>query len=148
MATEPREKTPELTGESDAIQIMTAHASKGLEFPVVIAVDNRQRIRPTLRKYPFHEPENGLVFPEDDEKDPHYLTRLRHVRNEARCLWYVTLTRAKERMIVTAVHTGKLDADGTYERVQTLFQELWNQEVRHPSTGVTCIQTLNDELED
>ena len=144
VATEPREKTPELAGETDAVQVMTAHASKGLEFPVVIAVDNRQRISPTRRKYPFHEPGVGLIFPEDDERDPHYLTRVRHTRNEARCLWYVTLTRAKERLIVTAAHTGKQETDGMYSPVRTLFHELWNQEALQPSKGVERIGVLPD----
>lgn len=133
---ESREKAPEMTGDADAVQVMTAHASKGLEFPVVIAVDNRQRIAPASSKQPFHEPDAGLVFPEDDENDPRFLTRTRHLRNEARCLWYVTLTRAKERLIITASDSGNLAVDGRYDGAKTLFQELWNREAARPTEGV------------
>jgi DNA helicase-2/ATP-dependent DNA helicase PcrA len=134
--TEPREKTPELTGDADAVAVLTAHASKGLEFPVVIAVDNRQRLTPSQRKTPFHEPGVGLVFPEEDEGNPHALTRMRHLRNEARCLWYVTLTRARERLVVTAPDAAHLEPGGIYSPARTFFQELWNRETVQPSPGV------------
>ncbi|MBM3265903.1 MAG: ATP-dependent helicase [candidate division Zixibacteria bacterium] len=139
VSTEPREKAPELTAEADAVAVMTAHASKGLEFPVVISVDNRQRIAVPQRKMPFHEPGEGLVFPEDDDRHPAVLRRMRQTRNEARCLWYVTLTRAKERMVVTAADADSLQEDGLYDPVRTFFQELWNTEAMQPSVGVERI---------
>jgi len=136
---EPGEKTPELTSDANAVAVMTTHASKGLEFPVVLAVDNRQRVSPTKQKSPFHEPGVGLVFPEDDDQDVHYVTRMRHLRNEARCLWYVALTRAKNQMVVTAVSPDGPEDGELFKPVRTLFQELWNREVVQPTGQVERI---------
>lgn len=132
---DPRAKAPELTSGEDAVRVMTAHASKGLEFPVVIAADSRQRLAPRSSKQPFHEPDEGLVFPEDDDDDPRYLERVRHQRNEARCLWYVTLTRAQRRLIITAPNNEGLTG-GQFPKVKTFFEELWNREAEEPSDGV------------
>lgn len=134
--TEPREKTPELTGTDDSVVVLTAHASKGLEFPVVFAIDNRQRLSLPQRKAPFHEPGHGLVFPEENAQHPHALVRERHARNEARCLWYVTLTRAKEQLVLTASDARNLEVKDVYNPARTFFQELWNHETARPSAGV------------
>ena len=135
---DPREKAPELSSGEDAVRVMTAHASKGLEFPVVIAADSRQKIKPNRNNQPFYEPQHGLIFPDGDKKvedDPLVLERIRRQRNEARCLWYVTLTRAQSRLIVTATNDNEL-VDGKFTKAGTFFEELWNHEVDSQSDGV------------
>jgi DNA helicase-2/ATP-dependent DNA helicase PcrA len=135
---DPRAKAPELSSGENAVRVMTAHASKGLEFPVVIAADSRQKIRPNRSNQPFHEPNHGLIFPDRDKKvedDPLVLERIRRQRNEARCLWYVTVTRAQCRLIVTATNEKEL-AGGKFEKASTFFEELWNYEAGSKSDGV------------
>ena len=60
---------------------------------------------------------------------------MRRQRNEARCLWYVTLTRAQRRMIITAPSDEGLTG-GQYPKAKTFFEELWNRQVEEPSAGV------------
>lgn len=132
---DPRAKAPELNSDADAVQILTAHASKGLEFPVVIAADSRQKVKPNRDKAPFHEPNAGLVFPGEDEDAAEFVTRVRRSRNEARCLWYVTLTRAKRRLIITAANDAPVE-NGLYAKENTFFEELWNKLAADPTPGV------------
>jgi DNA helicase II / ATP-dependent DNA helicase PcrA len=132
-----REKAPELNSDADSVRILTAHASKGLEFPVVIAADCRQKVKPNRDFGPFHDPAVGLIFPDSSSKThpPEFEERNRRTRNEARCLWYVTLTRAKRRLMITATDSKAVQA-GAYEKADTFFKELWNKEVNAPTPGV------------
>jgi ATP-dependent exoDNAse (exonuclease V) beta subunit len=141
---DPRAKAPELNSQADAVQVMTAHASKGLEFPVVIAADCRQKINPNRSSQPFHDPAAGLVIPDLKDESHPVVERQRRARNEARCLWYVTLTRAKRRLIITATNDSEL-SDGQYEAPNTLFEELWNLEAEAPTPGV---RLALDEIEE
>jgi len=139
-------KAPELNSQADAVQVMTAHASKGLEFPVVIAADSRQKVSPSRSFAPFHDPEAGLVIPNSAAKEAGvpFNERMRRMRNEGRCLWYVTLTRAKRRLIITATNdTERLG--GRYEKEKTFFEELWNREAEAPSPGVILADAPADE---
>ena len=58
----------------DAVKLMTVHASKGLEFPVVFVIGMNQNVFPSKRT-------------EDSE--------------EERRLFYVAITRAKDRLYLT-----------------------------------------------
>jgi ATP-dependent exoDNAse (exonuclease V) beta subunit len=95
-------------GDADAVQLMTMHAAKGLEFPVVVCADlgrqpmsRRGRVLvdgdriglrlPSLRG----EPHNTLDFAELNEE-----YKQRDMAEEHRVL-YVALTRAEELLIVS-----------------------------------------------
>jgi superfamily I DNA/RNA helicase len=64
---------------------------------------------------------------------------VRRSRNEARCLWYVTLTRAQRRLIVTAYNNAEREA-GRYAKVNTFFEELWNSLAEAPEPGVALCE--------
>jgi DNA helicase-2/ATP-dependent DNA helicase PcrA len=147
LASDERLKSPELNSQADAVQVLTAHAAKGLEFPFVIAGDSRQKVIPNRDFSPFHEPEAGLVLPrsKENEDDPAFLERMRRARNEARCLWYVTLTRAKRRLVITAPSDSSLDA-GSFATVKTLFEELWNSLAQAPAPGVVLVPPADEPL--
>jgi len=78
----------------DAINILTAHASKGLEWPVVFVVNC------VADRFPGSNRKEALPIPEE-------LIRERlpegdfHTQEERR-LFYVAVTRAKDRLFVTA----------------------------------------------
>ncbi len=137
LASDERLKAPELNSQADAVQVMTIHAAKGLEFPFVIAADSRHKVSPNRDFSPFHDPEAGLVLPKrgEDENHPAFVERTRRARNEARCLWYVALTRARRRLVITAANDNELEA-GRYPIVKTLFEELWNSLADEPAPGV------------
>lgn len=66
----------ELADEKNAVSLMTVHASKGLEFDAVFVTGLEQGLFPSIR---------------DDTRDP----------EEERRLFYVALTRARDRLYLT-----------------------------------------------
>lgn len=77
------------TAPSDggAVHLMTLHAAKGLEFPLVFLVGMEENIFPSVR-------ENDINYEEELE--------------EERRLCYVGITRAKEQIILTAAIARRL----------------------------------------
>ena len=90
----------------DTINLMTAHAAKGLEFPVVFLVSL------TADRFPTRQRSAALELPEHFVKEFRYLSRGRvglpsvalvkegH-RQEERRLFYVGSTRASERLFLS-----------------------------------------------
>lgn len=93
------------TVEDDCISILTIHASKGLEFPVVFVVNMvTQRFPSTQRKEQIPIPD-GLIKEELPAGDFHL--------QEERRLCYVAVTRAKSHLILT---TSDFYGDGKRQR--------------------------------
>jgi DNA helicase-2/ATP-dependent DNA helicase PcrA len=82
----------ELEGDEQAVRLLTAHAAKGLEFPVVYMVDLVEQ------RFPTRVMPNALPFPAElrhtatDEKAEH--------EREERRLFYVGMTRARDRLVL------------------------------------------------
>ena len=90
----------------DAVRLLTAHRSKGLEWEVVVVAGVQDGVWPDLRRRStLLEAErldrDGLREPAD---------RARLLADERR-LFYVALTRAKRRLVVTAVESPEDDGD-------------------------------------
>ena len=79
----------------DAVQLMTVHAAKGLEFDHVFVLRLTQRGFPTSPRQPVLEFPRALMKEELPKGDFHV--------QEERRLFYVALTRAKERLTLTTV---------------------------------------------
>jgi DNA helicase-2/ATP-dependent DNA helicase PcrA len=75
--------------------MMTAHAAKGLEFPVVFVLS----VAP--RRFPHFEQKPVIEFPEELRKGPRPPEDI-HEQEERR-LFYVALTRAQERLYISSV---------------------------------------------
>ncbi|MBM9575873.1 UvrD-helicase domain-containing protein [Leptospira sp. 201903070] len=89
--------------EKDAVQILTLHASKGLEWPVVFLFNLSGNFTPEVYDYPFAEPENGRtwklsLWDTEEElkisKEEYSYQNL----NENKRLLYVGITRPKIRL--------------------------------------------------
>lgn len=98
--------------ENDAVNILTVHGSKGLEFPVVFLVNLvSQRFPTSERREQIPIPE-ALIKEELPQGDYHL--------EEERRLFYVGLTRAKERLYLTAANYY---GEGKREKKISVFVE-------------------------
>jgi len=88
----------EETGK-DAVQLMTVHAAKGLEFDHVFI------LRMTRGAFPTRARTHLFEFPDELMKEQRPRGDF-HIQEERR-LFYVALTRAKERLTLTAVVDNK-----------------------------------------
>jgi DNA helicase II / ATP-dependent DNA helicase PcrA len=94
---------------TEAVSLLTVHAAKGLEFPVVFLVNLRPP-RPRDTERLFFDPEStGFVMKNwRGEKHPHYVDTspgapaVALALGERRRIVYVGLTRAKDALYVTA----------------------------------------------
>ncbi|GAA0621010.1 ATP-dependent DNA helicase [Kribbella sandramycini] len=88
------------------VQLMTAHRSKGLQWRLVVVASVQEGQWPDLRRRgSLLEPDrlgtNGLIEP----------LSAGALLAEERRLFYVAITRARERLIVTAVQAPEADGD-------------------------------------
>jgi superfamily I DNA/RNA helicase len=142
---QPEEPAP-VEAAADVVEIATVHGAKGREWPVVFVADTqlpskRSRETPGV----LWDEQWGLVIggggkrrKGNDPMDEFRRERLRRVRNEERAIWYVALTRARDRLVVTHSrcevdehgHFRDADTDSgadTDERPVHFFHELWAQ---------------------
>jgi ATP-dependent helicase/nuclease subunit A len=115
---ESREREDEaLRLDPDAVQLMTVHKSKGLEFPVVFLARLAQRYNTDHRSAALHFSHEGSLALAG--VDPRRKVRLeppsllafhsretRALRGEEFRLLYVAMTRARERLILVASAPG------------------------------------------
>jgi DNA helicase-2/ATP-dependent DNA helicase PcrA len=88
----------------DVVRVMTVHASKGLEFPVVYLPQLAQNRFPFARRGEAAPSPPGLC--EDESARSREDARAAHLLDEA-CLFYVGLTRARDALILSRAEKYK-----------------------------------------
>lgn len=101
----------EMSTDRDEVQVMTVHASKGLERPVIILPDTTRSPATGKGEPIFGHPETGLIWSQRKAEDPPVVAELRElaaakVQAEHGRLLYVALTRARDRLIVCGWRQG------------------------------------------
>ncbi len=122
----------------EAVRLMTAHRSKGLEWRLVVVAGVQEGLWPDLRR-------RGSLLEADrigrdglaEPLSPGALLA------EERRLFYVAVTRAKERLIVTAVKAPAEDGD----EPSRFLRELYREEL-DPRTGKVLRRTPQVTVED
>ena len=101
-----------------AVQLMTVHKAKGLEFPVVIIAD-ASHTGPSRSPFLLTAPDLGVLLGLREEKTLPAVYRLAQLRDadqeeaESRRLLYVAATRAQDKLLISG-HV-KAKKDGTPE---------------------------------
>ena len=128
------------------VRVMTVHASKGLEAPIVFLPDTVSPPSPGSKSSLFRSPEFGWVWGLKTDAEPELPATLRaaeaeNAEGESWRLLYVALTRAESRLIVCGAALGNrkegLAERSWYERLNTLWAgESW-AEFDSPVPGAT-----------
>ena len=95
-------------GEHNAVTLMTLHASKGLEFPVVMIAGLEEGLLPFYSN--MSEPENV---------------------EEERRLFYVGITRAEQKLYITHTNLRYRFGDVTYPSESRFLSELGKENIEH-----------------
>ena len=104
----PGESLAEHDVRSNSVRLMTAHRAKGLQWKYVIVAGAQEDAWPDLRARQTLL-QAGRIGAGQELMPP----TSRELLNEERRLFYVALTRAMERLVITAVDTSSRD-DGTF----------------------------------
>ncbi len=123
LLTNQEQQEGEAVLDADALHILTVHAAKGLEFPIVVVPDLAARFNLQNSAPALIDAEKGLglrvLDPDRDYKRTSSLVRTlinrnasRRQRAEEKRLLYVACTRARDHLLLGGALTDKhLDAD-------------------------------------
>lgn len=128
-AQEVRESEAQITLEKsiEAVRMMSVHAAKGLEFPVVFVADmGHQGSRSDSKTVIAHAADGyAMKVPDPGEREmlePYFFRWVdgaiaRRDEEEWKRLFYVAVTRAKSRVFLSGVHKKKKEAKETFREM-------------------------------
>lgn len=150
---------PEIKREMDQtrgeVRIMTAHAAKGLEAPVVFLVDSGAAAFSDShlpRLMPFEAPQRGwrgkgFLWRATSEMNNSFAqglsaTARRKAEREYRRLLYVGMTRAEDRLVVCGYHGKRGQPEGAWHMMvrDALAGSPATREITHPATGAAILR--------
>ncbi|MBA3958616.1 MAG: UvrD-helicase domain-containing protein [Parachlamydiaceae bacterium] len=128
----------------DAVNILTLHASKGLEFDVVFALGLIKRSKATASLIPLSHQGNMRLHPVVEDTDPAYQAHCRELDAEKMRQLYVAMTRAKYRLYVPVIFSSaKIPEPGCASPME-LFLARLGQHFWDPNTLYERIAAQDD----
>ena len=105
-------------GERDEVRLLTVHAAKGLQAPIVFLPDTIFAVRADTDALTWHDTVPIWAASRTSERDPVSQTRqdelaIQREQEEARLL-YVALTRAEDRLYICGWQGKKASGEGTW----------------------------------
>jgi ATP-dependent helicase/nuclease subunit A len=136
-----QEESPAVLEAVDAVNLMTVHASKGLEFDTVFVVNLHQSTRRDTSLPRIRELADGRIEVTARAASPEASIQHEPSRSEEeeKRLLYVALTRARRRLVLSTVLSN-----GSISEQQTLFR-LLPESLR--DAFVTALDAEGDETE-
>ena len=99
---------------NDTVRLLTAHRSKGLQWPFVIVASAQEELWPNLRV-----PQTLLQADRIGYREVLMPQTAREILASERRLFYVAVTRAQEELLITAVETPNLENGSALSRFAT-----------------------------
>jgi exodeoxyribonuclease V beta subunit len=131
--------------QPDAVQILSMHSSKGLEFDLVFALGLVSRTQPPDQLVPILEGSKQKLKPIIDLNSPDYLNYCHECDAEKIRQLYVTMTRAKYRLYVPLIFTPGMNlAYGTASPLELYLARL-NQPMMPPEELYERIKTYTGD---
>lgn len=118
----------------DAVQILTLHMSKGLEFEVVFAPGVAVR-SPTEKGLILARHEENLLLKAALPDDPAYFSYLEECDAEKARQLYVALTRAKSKLYIPLIEGWKAPSPGTASPLE-LWLTRFQGPLNHPHIAI------------
>lgn len=113
--------------DDEAVEILTIHMSKGLEFDIVVPLGLINRISNTESFIPVQNDSGGYLTAVTDSKCDLYLNYQKEIDAEKMRQLYVALTRAKHRLYIPIVfpenHSIQDGVSSSFELFVSYFQE-------------------------
>jgi len=137
-----------LETDDDAVQIMTIHTSKGLEFPIVFVPDISDKER-TSKPYVYHSGNDIIVEYAKDEENAKS-TEKKELLEESARNFYVAVTRPIYRLYIVYAHKKTLVSAG--QKICSEISEDENiqvvnsfAEIEYPKSPVLNLQEEKQE---
>ena len=138
--------------DDDAVRIMTMHASKGLEFPVIILLGLNQISNSGSSVVLFDNESGGAeVSFHDKIMTPGYKglnsAEKKHADAEIVRLAYVAATRARDHLLVSMYHTERESSSvtGKINEFRSALQGYCTEEFKKPA-GIAMLPTPSTEI--
>ena len=135
------------------VRVMTVHGAKGLEADIVILPDTTALPEPPSRKGHLLYQDGNVLFPLSNDEAPQVVKAAKaraeeEALKEHRRLFYVALTRARDRLYVCGFESKKGVKDGSWYQLAQAAAESLGVKVARGDGEITSYGALDEERGD